>query len=497
MRTSTIKIIAALLGLGIVLIALILGTERRGSAPANEVGPLAYLRGPHDGRLLSDGPLQLEMTMYEDGVPPRLHVYPFDADLSPLPPDQVHLTVELRRLGGRVDTLAFAPTGDFLRGDPYVEEPHSFEVTVIAHYQGTTHRFEYAQIEGKVQLGDAQRAAAGIILDTVGPRRMMTTLELPGEVRANDTRRAHVVARLPGVVTAVLKQEGDRVRQGDLLAVLSSRELADAKAEFLTATRHLDFLRATLTREASLWQKKISVEREFLTAKRDFEEAELQARLAGQKLVVLGVHADSLVTLADAPAGSLARHELRAPLDGTVTARRVTVGEAVSADQPLFEVTDLSTVWVDVAVYAADLGAVGQGQEASIRSSDLGREVSGRISYLGPMVGGATRTATARIVVANPDGRWRPGLFVTVRVVREAATVALAVPLAAIQTFRDWQVVFVRYGDWFEARPLTLGRSDGEWIEVLSGLVAGVEYARVNSFAIKAEIGKLGATHDH
>ena len=87
--------------------------------------------------------------------------------------------------------------------------------------------------------------------------------------------------------------------------------------------------------------------------------------------------------------------------------------------------------------------------------------------------------------------------FVTVRITREATTVPLAVAAEAVQSFRDWQVVFVRHGDWFEARPLTLGRSDGAWVQVLSGLVAGDEYARANSFAVKAEIGKLGATHDH
>ena len=99
--------------------------------------------------------------------------------------------------------------------------------------------------------------------------------------------------------------------------------------------------------------------------------------------------------------------------------------------------------------------------------------------------------------LTNPDGVWRPGLFVTVQLVESATTVPLAVLAEGIQTFRDWQVVFVKYGDWFEARPLELGRSDGTWVEVLSGLSPGVQYASKNSFAIKAEIGKLGATHDH
>ena len=127
----------------------------------------------------------------------------------------------------------------------------------------------------------------------------------------------------------------------------------------------------------------------------------------------------------------------------------------------------------------------------------LGTEAVGQISYVGPLVGQETRTAVARIVLPNSGAQWRPGLFVTVRLVRESTKVPLAVAAEAIQTFRDWQVVFVKYGDWFEARPLELGRSDGHWVEILSGLKPGDQYASTNSFAVKAEIGKLGATHDH
>ena len=112
-------------------------------------------------------------------------------------------------------------------------------------------------------------------------------------------------------------------------------------------------------------------------------------------------------------------------------------------------------------------------------------------------MGETTRAATARLTLANGPGSWRPGLFVTVTLVREETTVPIAVSADAIQTFRDWQVVFVKFGDWFEARPLELGRTDGPWVEVLSGLSAGTHYAAANSFAVKAEIGKLGATHDH
>ena len=498
MRSTTVAVVI-IVALGLGLTALILRTDAGGpeATEAEPAGALDYPRGPQGARLLSDDGLQVEMTIYETGVPPHFRVYPFDGALKPLPSREVDLVVELHRLGGRVDRITFTPEADYLRGNAVVEEPHSFDVEVSASRQGRTHTWTYAQIEGKVQLGPEQVKSAGIVVNAVGPRTMQTVLELPGEIKADETRLAHVVPRLKGVVTNVLKKEGDRVRRGDLMAVMSSRELADAKSQYLAAAHHVEFTRVTVEREETLWKKKISAERDYLEAKRVFDEAELSQQLAGQQLRVLGVPADALPNLAKAPADSLARYEVRAPIAGTVVERNVTVGEAVTEDERIFTVTDLSTVWVEVSVYAKDLAAVRQGQDAIVVSTDLGAETSGRIDFVGQLVGEETRSARARLTLPNRDGRWRPGLFVTVRLVREQTTVPLAVSADAIQTFRDWQVVFVKFGDWFEARPLELGRSDGQWVEVLSGLKPGDEYAAANSFAVKAEIGKLGATHDH
>lgn len=495
MRNKNIVAVALIVFAGVVLTALLLrsGPDRaRSSDQASD-----YPRGPHGGRLLAGGALQLEITIYELGVPPRFRVYPFDSGGNPVAPGDVELQIELHRLGGRVDSFAFEPAADYLLGDGVVEEPHSFDVKVSGEWDGHEHQWEYSQIEGKVRLGPDALESAGITLLTAGPREMATTLELPGEIRPDATRFARVVPRLSGVVREARKGQGDRVRRGELLAVVESRELADAKSAYLAASKHLEFARITLEREEGLWKKKISAEQDYLAARRAFEENELAREISAQKLAALGLDSKSIEELSSAPRENLSRYEIRAPLDGTVTERNVTVGEAVSGDQDIFVVADLSSVWVDVSVYAKDVGAVREGQEATVRSADLGREEKSRILYVGPLVGETTRAATARLVLPNPDGQWRPGLFVSVSVVRESTTAPVAVASEAIQSFRDWQVVFVRYGDWFEARPLELGRTDGEWVEVLSGLAPGEEYAAANSFAVKAEIGKLGATHEH
>ena len=485
---------------GVVLIAAMV---RRGSdkstaeAPPKEKGALDYPRGPRGQRLLEGSGLQLEMTIFETGVRPHFRVYPYDVNKKPIPPMDIDLEVELHRLGGRIDRIRFVPEADYLRGDGVIEEPHSFDVKVKAKRNGRSLDWAYSQIEGKVQLGADAVKSTGIEIQTVGPRQIVTTLEVTGEIKPDTTRVSHVVPRLDGVVIQVLKQVGDTVARGDLLLVINSRELADAKSSYMAATHHVEFTRVKLSREESLWKKQISAEQDYLEARRVFEEAQLAEGLAAQKLVALGASAASLKTLATDPLESLPRYEIRAPLGGTVIERGVNVGEAVAANKDAFVIADLSSVWVEAAVTASDLNSVYQGQQATVVSKDMGREANGRITYIGALVGEETRSAPTRIVIANPDGKWRPGLYVTVRLVKTSVTVPLAVRAEAIQTFRDWQVVFIRYGDWFEARPLELGRSDGEWIEVLKGLSPGEKYAATNSFSIKAEIGKLGATHDH
>ena len=495
-RSFLLTVAIVIVGLGATLLLL-----RIEPAPAagDHAGPgaLEYPRGPHGARLLSGDDFQVEMTIYETGVEPHFRSYPLDREGKPIPPGEVTMQVELHRLGGRVDRITFVPEADYLRGEAVVEEPHSFDVRVHAVRQGRTQEWAYSQIEGKVQLADDTLKSAGIEIQAVGPRQIITTFEVPGEIKADETRVAQVVPRLQGVVVEVVSKEGDTIQRGDLMAVISSRELADAKSTFLAAAQRLQFARGAMEREENLWKKKISAEQEYLEARRQFEEARLGQDLASQKLVAIGLTQAVVNALSTAAPESLPRYEIRAPITGTVVERRLTVGEAVPADRTIFVIADLSSVWIDASISAKDLARVRQGQVATIVATDLGLTAPGRITFIRSLIGEQSRRATARIVMPNTGGAWRPGSFVTVRLEQSSANAPLAVPVSAIQTFRDWQVVFVRYGDWFEARPLTRGRSDGEWVEVLSGLKAGERFAATNSFAVKAEIGKLGATHDN
>jgi cobalt-zinc-cadmium efflux system membrane fusion protein len=194
---------------------------------------------------------------------------------------------------------------------------------------------------------------------------------------------------------------------------------------------------------------------------------------------------------------SLTTYDLKAPIGGTIIDRQISLGEYVSEQKPAFVVADLSTIWVDLSIYRQDLKRVRLGDEVLIDPDDGRNEIKGKISYLAPVGISETQTALARVVLPNTDGRLRPGLFVTARLVLRARTVPIAVRSGAIQTLDNKTVIFVREeGDKIEARPVELGESDSKFVEIKAGLSAGERYVAENSFVVKAEMGKGEAEHD-
>jgi len=343
-------------------------------------------------------------------------------------------------------------------------------------------------------MDDATAQSVGIRIDTAGPARIRSTLHLSGEITFNQDRLAHVVPRLDGVVVKSAKSLGDQVRKGEVLAVLESRMLADVKSEHLATQTRLDLAATTFEREKRLWEEKISAEQDYLASRQALAEAQIAHRNVEQKLLALGLDHTAVMRRGE---DGLTRYEVRAPIDGVVIEKHLSLGEAVKEDASIFTIADLSTVWAVMTIYPKDLDSVKIGQKVTVRATGLDAEATGRVSYVGSLVGEQTRSAKAGVTLQNPAGSWRPGLFVTVELVQNEAEVLVAVPVEAIQTYRDWKVVFARFGDLFEARPVELGRTDGKWVEVVNGLPPGTQYAAANTFVLKADLGKSGASHDH
>ncbi len=335
-----------------------------------------------------------------------------------------------------------------------------------------------------VTMDDAQLKASAIEVQAAGPARIHALAQFPGEIQLNDDRTVHVVPRVAGIAESVLVATGQTVRKGQLLAVFSSQLVSEQRSSLQTAERRLEHARSILEREKRLWEQKISAEQDYLQAQHAVQEGEIDLENARQKLAALGVGKGG---------SAMNRFELRAAYDGLVVERSLSIGEAVKEDTPIFTIADMSTVWAEVHLPAKDLPLFRVGDKVTLRATAFDAETSGTVAFLGALVGEQTRMAKARILVANPKGTWRPGLFVTIEVKATDVEVPVAVQSDALQTLGTQQVVFVREGKDFIARPVTLGRSDGTQVEILQGLTAGARYAARNSYIIKSEMSKLAS----
>jgi cobalt-zinc-cadmium efflux system membrane fusion protein len=377
-----------------------------------------------------------------------------------------------------------------------VEEPHSFDVTVSGNWGDHEFGFEFESHEGRVELSPASVEFAQLETAVAGPATLRSVISLPGEVRLNADALVHVVSRVSGIARDVQKNLGDRVSRGDLLAVLDSRELADAKSAYLAAQERSRLAEVRHAREKALVAQRVSSQEDFISAESALAEARIALRTARQKLHSLGSSAEA-VSPTDSDDPSLTAYEIRSPIDGVILEKHIVVGEALDANSGLFVIADLSTVWVEVTVYAQELGRVREGRPVTIRSDEIDLIAHGSLSYIGSLVGAESRSAKAIVKLPNPERLWRPGLFVTADVLVEEIDVPVAVSEEALQPFRDWQVVFARFDNVFEIRPVELGRAAQGWVEILGGIEPGQEYVTTNSYVLKAEIEKSGATHDH
>jgi cobalt-zinc-cadmium efflux system membrane fusion protein len=342
---------------------------------------------------------------------------------------------------------------------------------------------------GVIRFSDDQIKLAGITMQTAAAAHLDTFIRMPGQIALNEDRTAHVTPRAPGAVQAVEATLGQRVRKGDVLAVIASAEIANQRGELAALEKRVAYARSVYASEKTLWEEKISARQDYLKAESELREAEIGLQIARQKLAALGGQRGG--------SGASNRLQVRAPFGGTIVEKHVALGEVVGADTRIFTVSDLASVWADVVVPAKDLDIVRVGTDAVIRSVASSTTAPGKVSFVSSLIGEESRSAKARVVLSNPKSAWRPGLFVNVDIVTGSAQVPLAVSREALQTIEGRQVVFKRVDEGFVAQPVSTGRSDGRLVEIVSGMKAGEQYAGAGSFAIKAEQAKGDAEHAH
>ncbi|UFW53919.1 efflux RND transporter periplasmic adaptor subunit [Bradyrhizobium arachidis] len=352
-----------------------------------------------------------------------------------------------------------------------------------------------AQKPAVIAMDDGQIKLAGIDLTQAGAASIARRVSVPGTIVPDSGRVAHVSVKLAGSVAELRKNIGDDVAKDEILAVLESREVADAKSEYLAAKLNNELQQDLTARDKSLWEGRAVPEQQYIKSRNAAAQTEMRFGIARQKLMALGVTNEEIAGLPQAPDGTLRSQNVRAPISGRIAERKVELGTAVGRDNletELFVIVDLSRVWVELSVSSGDLSFVKEGQSVDVTLRGPGETGTGKIVFISPLLDKDTRSARVVASLDNPDGRWRPGSFVTAAIAVEKRDAPVTVPFAAIQTVDGRKAVFVRTKDGFEARDVKLGRRDGPTVEILAGLAAGETIAISNTFSLKAEVAKPG-----
>jgi membrane fusion protein, heavy metal efflux system len=331
---------------------------------------------------------------------------------------------------------------------------------------------------------------AGLKTASVTAGSMAMEVVVPGSVVANSYREVKVTPVAGGIVTRVHVELGASVRRGQPLATIFSADLADAQTRYLSMAAMLDADHKKLERTQALVAIGAASRQELeeVTAVHAGHETEVEA--ARQRLLLLGLAPDQVQSLRS-PSQVVSSVTIPAPMDGVITGRSANLGQVVGMGQELFVVTDLSEVWAVGDLYEQDLRAVRVGSEAAITTPAYpGTTLRGRVTYIDPRVDTQTRTAKIRVALANPDGRLRLGMFVSMAFRTPAGDRAVLVPKAAVQTLGARQVVFVAAKDEegkFIQRTVRLGPPMGESYAVVSGLRPGDTVVTEGSFLLRAE----------
>ncbi len=347
--------------------------------------------------------------------------------------------------------------------------------------------------DGLIVLAPAALKNAKLETAAVGSVKLKPLLSFQGDVKLVPEQSAKVVARVGGVLRQLDRKQGDAVAKGDRLAVIDSRELGETALQYVESSQQVRFTRSAMEREQQLVGKGIASKDDYRAKQRAFEEASIAWKNAKQRLNVLGIADERIGKLTRRTAAKLSQYEIHAPMAGTVVKAGLTKGQAVTAETELFELADLSSVYVLLKVPAKQLAVLDVGTPVSVKTK-VSLTGEGKIDRISPTVDLSTRTAEVRAAIPNPDGKWRPGICATVEAQVGEIEVALGVAKQAIVELGQTPSVFVqRQPGRFEPRAVTVGREDDQTVEIEKGLKAGELVVTVNVLVLKSAWEQQGA----
>lgn len=305
---------------------------------------------------------------------------------------------------------------------------------------------------------------------------------------------------------------------------ISGLDIGANRGSLITAYAERRATEAIYAREKSLFERQISSESEYLGAESALKKAlatfqavrddlafanrreldaarrtrlvaDVSVQAAERRLHALGLDEDAVRAVSSESDTQLARYEIRAPIKGRIVERHLVRGESLEAGDQVFVIADLSSVWGQLTLYQRDLARVREGQTARVVGTHGLGEVVASIEYVSPILDEDTRTTTARVVLDNQDGSWRPGMFIRAELAASEETADVVVPRTAVQEIDGEQVIFVATEDGIARRDVRIGRGDSEAFEIVSGLRAGERYVVAGGLALKAELNRAALEH--
>lgn len=316
------------------------------------------------------------------------------------------------------------------------------------------------------------------------------TLKTTGEVGPNQNRFVVVSPRMPGVAKEVFADWGDRVKKGQVLAILDSIELGQARADYKKAKAMLNLAKKNYQREKSLYRQNICSKKQFLEAETAYEQAQIELKALRERLKLMGLHENSMLNIPEGNVSSL--FTIVAPFDGTVIEKKVVVGELKDAFTPIVTISDLTHIWVWFDIYEKDITKVKRGNNVIISVASYPEEqFEGLVTYIGATVNEKTRTVKVRAEVDNCHEKLKPGMFAKVLLLVETGSSSPVVPEETVQTDGQKHFVFVPLKDgYFLRRDVTLSARIEGYVKVISGLSSNDRVVVKGGFLLKSEIMK-------
>ena len=331
-------------------------------------------------------------------------------------------------------------------------------------------------------------------------------LEAVGEIKPNPNKIIRLRAKTDGIIASLKTDLGHIVKTDETILEIDSREYQELHLELLKVNSLLKLTEKNYQRENRLLEQKLTTEKEFLEAQSEMERVKIDMDTIARKLVILGLtHNEVQELLRHSNPSHKCYLPLRSPLDGAVIARDVALGELVETNSPLLTIADLSTVWVWVNLYEKDLGLLysyikknnngGVKAEVSVATYE-DKAFLGKLDYIAEQMDEHSRTVAARIILDNPDGLLKTGMFAHCKLLVPAEKPAILIIQEALLRNEDELFVMKQVGDGlFFKQPVKTGTVFADRVEILEGLKENDRVVSRGAFMLKSSIlrEKMGA----